>query len=201
MLDQRAMLASEPDLATEPPSDEATRMVPGEPLVTVCGVPLEGGERVVFFARPRHTRNKLAYILAGVVLAPLLVGIAFIAYGLLYERWHLRFVAVTNRRIVIQRGARPARWLRLDDVVEVRARRGGAPTGAIAAQARETGEPTDAKTDPTHWSRANAVIVTGRAGTLSIDESVAPETLGPALAHVLWTEGYLDRVPTVHHPV
>jgi hypothetical protein len=152
----------------------------------------------VFFARPRHTRNKLAYILAGVLLAPLLVGIAFIAYGLMYERWHLRFVAVTNRRIVIQRGARPVRWLRLEDVVDLRAQRTRAPTGAIAA---ETPDGTSAKTDPTHWSRADAVIVSGRAGTLSIDESVAPETLGPALAHVLWTDGYLERVPTVHHPV
>ncbi len=197
MLDQRAMLASEPDLAPEP-SPQPSAIVPGDPLVTVCGVPLEAGERVVFFARPRHTRNKLVYILVGILLAPVLVGIAFIAYGLMYERWHLRFVAVTSRRIVLQRGARSARWLRLEEVVDVRAQRARTPSGAIGAEA--PAGPL-AKTDPTHWSRADAVIVSGRSGALSIDESVAPETLGPALAHVLWTDGYLDRAPTVHHPV
>jgi len=191
------MLASQPDLAPEPAVSQPTAIVPGEPLLTVCGVALEVGERVVFFARPRHTRNKLAYVLAGILLAPVLVGFAFIAYGLMYERWHLRFVAVTNRRIVLQRGARPARWLRLEDVVDVRAQHGHASSGAIAAA---TPDRAQAKTDPTHWARANAVIVSGREGTLSIDESVAPETLGPALAHVLWTDGYLSRVPTVHHP-
>jgi hypothetical protein len=196
MLDQRAMLASEPDLAPEP-SPQPTALVPGDPLVTVCGVPLEAGERVVFFARPRHARNKLVYILAGIVLAPVLVGIAFIAYGLMYERWHLRFVAVTNRRIVLQRGSRSARWLRLDDVVDLRAQHTHPPSGAIGSASPER---MQAKTDPTHWSRADAIVVSGKGGVLSIDESVAPETLGPALAHVLWTDGYLDRAPTVHHP-
>lgn len=196
MLDQRAMLASEPDLASEPPP-EPTPVVPGEPLVTVCGVPLGAGERVVFFARPRHTRNKLVYVLVGVLLSPVLVGIAFIAYGLMYDRWHLRFVAVTNRRVLVQRGGRPARWLRLEDVVDVRARRAQTPSGAIATPLPAP----EAKTDPSHWTRASAVVVSGRGGALSIDESVAPETVGPAIAHVLWTDGYLDRAPTVHHPV
>jgi len=194
------MLASEPDLAPEP-SPEPMPVVPGEPLVTVCGVPLAAGERVVFFARPRHARNKLVYVLVGILLAPVLVGLAFIAYGLMYDRWHLRFVAVTNRRVVLQRGARPARWLRLEDVVDVRAKRTPAASGGIATPPPETPETSRTKTDPSHWVRAEAVIVSGRGGALSIDESVAPETIGPAIAHVLWTDGYLDRTPTVHHPV
>ena len=40
MLEQRAMLASEPELAPEP-SPQPSPIVPGEPLVTVCGTPLE----------------------------------------------------------------------------------------------------------------------------------------------------------------
>jgi hypothetical protein len=197
MLEQRAMLASEPDLAPEP-SPEPTAIVPGHPLVTVCGVPLEAGERVVLFARPRHTHNKLVYVLLGILLAPVLVGIAFIAYGVMYDRWHLRFVAITNRRVLLQRGARPVRWLRLQDIVDVRAKRTHAAPGAIVTPLPD---PTHAKTDPSHWKRADAVIVTGRGVALSIDDSVAPETIGPAIAHVLWTVGYLERSPTVHHPV
>jgi len=196
MLEQRAMLASEPDLAPEP-SPEPSPVVPGEPLVTVCGVPLEGGERVVFFARPRHLRQKVLYVVLGTLLAPLVVGLAFIAYGLMYERWHLRFVAVTNRRIVLQRGTKTPRWLRLDEVVDVKARQAAPRGGAIATPLPEArGE----KTEREHWSNAEAVVVTGRRGTLAIDESVPPQELGPALANAVWSEGWLERVPTVHHP-
>jgi hypothetical protein len=201
MLEQRAMLSSDPDLAPEP-SPEPAPIVPGDPLVTVCGVPLEAGERVVFFARPRHARQKVLYVVLGALLAPLVVGFAFIAYGLMYDRWHLRFVAITNRRLVVQRGTRSARWLRLRDVVDVRARRTSAPrAGAIATPLPELqGAPPSQKTNPDHWSNAETVVVSGRGGTLSIDESVPPGLVGPALANAVWTEGYLDRAPTVHHP-
>ena len=196
MLEERARLASEPDLAPEP-SPEPSPIVPGEPLATVCGVPLEAGERVVFFARPRHARQKVLYVVLGALLAPLFVGLAFLAYGLMYERWHLRFVAITNRRVVVQRGTKSARWLRLDDVVDVRAKRAPPRGGAIATP---LGETQGKKTEPEHWSNADTVVVSGKSGTLSIDESVAPEQVGPALANAVWTDGYLMRVPTVHHP-
>lgn len=195
------MLSSDPDLAPEP-SPEPSPIVPGEPLVTVCGVPLEAGERVVFFARPSHARQKLLYVVLGALLAPFVVGFAFIAYGLMYERWHLRFVAITNRRVVLQRGNRSARWLRLADVVDIRAKRATARGGAIAAPLPEAQGlvPVTEKTNRQHWSNAETVVVSGRGGALSIDDSVPPEVVGPALANAMWTEGYLDRAPTVHHP-
>jgi hypothetical protein len=203
MLEQRAMLDSDPGRGNDElpePSSRAPALVPGQALVTVCGVPLEDGERVVFFALPRHTRQKLVYVLLGVLLAPLVVGLAFIAYGLMYERWNLRFVAITNRRIVVQRGARSARWLRLEDVLEVRARR-EAPAGAIATMATPLpGGSSGERTDPRHWANARAIVVHGRGGALSIDESVAPELVGPAIANAVWTEGYVERMPTAHYP-
>jgi len=195
------MLSSDPDLAPEP-SPEPSPIVPGEPLVTVCGVPLESGERVVFFARPRHGRQRVLYVVLGALLAPLVVGFAFIAYGLMYERWHLRFVAITNRRVVLQRGKKSPRWLRLTEVVDVRAKRARARGGAIATplpEARGLAQ-TAEKPNREHWSNAETVVVSGRGGALSIDESVPPELVGPALANAVWTEGYLDTVPTVHHP-
>lgn len=191
-----ATLAPEPEHAPEP-SPEPAPIVPGEPLVTLCGVALEQSERVVFFARPRHARQRVLYVLLGVLLAPLAVGVAFIAYGLMYERWHLRFVAVTDRRIILQRGTKAARWLRLADVSDVRAKRTRAPSGAIATPYPEA---RSAKTDPRHWAEAEAVVVIGKSGALSIDECVAPQLFGAALANVLWTDGYLERAAAVHHP-
>lgn len=195
------MLSSDPDLAPEP-SPEPSPIIPGEPLVTVCGVPLEAGERVVFFARPRHARQRVLYLVLGALLAPLVVGLAFIAYGLMYERWHLRFVAITNRRVVLQRGTKTPRWLRLTDVVDVRAKRAPPRAGAISTPppADDGLALTAEKTKREHWSNAETVVVSGRNGALSIDESVPPEVVGPALANAVWTEGYLERVPTVHHP-
>lgn len=168
------------------------------PLLTVCSVPLEPGERVVFFARPRHARQKVLYVVLGVLLAPLILGLAFVAYGLLYDRWHLRFVAVTNRRVVLQRGTKSPRWLRLADVSDVRAKRARAPSGAIGSLYPEASH--GAKTDPKHWAEADAVVVYAKGGALSVEECVEPQLLGPALANALWTEGYLDTAPTVHHP-
>ncbi len=167
------------------------------PPATVCGVPLETGERVVLFARPRHARNKMVYVVVGILLAPLGVGFALIAYGLIYQRYNLRFLALTNRRIVLQRGHKPARWLRLAEVVELRAKRAGG-TGATIAGPQ--GVPAPEKTDPRHWAHAQAIVVHGRVGALSIDDSVALEQVGPAIANALQTEGAFDRWPAVNHP-
>jgi hypothetical protein len=204
MMEQRAMLRSEPELdALVEPSPEPVVVTPGQPLVTVCGAALEQGERVLFFARARHVRSRVIYALLGVLLTPLLVGIAFLVYGILYERWNLRFVAVTSRRVIVQRGARPARWLRLADVTDVRAKRGKA-AGVAAAPAPAAALPSESapaeKTDIKHWVGANAIIVQGPKGALSIDQSIRPELLGPAVANAVWTEGYVDRVPAVVHP-
>jgi hypothetical protein len=189
MMERRAMLTSEPDLdALVEPPPEPVAVTPGQPLVTVCGAALEQGERVLFFARARHVRSRVIYALLGVLLAPLLVGIAFLVYAVFYERWNLRFVAVTNRRVLVQRGARSARSLRLTDVTEVRAKR-----------RKGEGEPAE-KTDARHWLGAEAIIVQGPKGALSIDASVRPDLLGPAVANAVWTEGYVDRVPAVVHP-
>lgn len=193
------MLTSDPELdALAEPPVEPVAVAPGQALRTVCGAPLEPEERVIFFSQPRHTRSKLVYVLVGVLLSPLLVGIALIVYGLLYERWHLRFVAVTNRRVVVQRGNKQPRWLRLGDVTDVRVKRGRSPAGAGAqAQApRDDG----AKTEPNTWRGVAGIVVHGTKGALTVDASVPPELLGPTLAHALGTSGYVDSVPAVVHP-
>jgi hypothetical protein len=197
MLERRAMLDSASDIEAGDHSPAPASIVPGQPLMTVCGVPLEAGERVVFFARPHHARQKLVYVLVGVLLAPLVVGFAFIAYGLMYQRYNLRFVAITNRRVVVMRGTKRPRWLRLPEVTDVRARRAGSPAGTIAPSSPER---SHEKTDPRHWLYAEAVVIHGRGGALSIDESVPPELIGPAIANAVWTPGWIDRLPSVHHP-
>jgi hypothetical protein len=198
LLERRAMLDSVPEL--EAPASQP--LAAGQPLVTVCGVPLEAGERVVFFAHPRHLRQKLLYVLVGALLSPLVVGIAFIAYGLMYQRYNLRFVAITNHRIILSKGTKSVRWLRLSDVIDVRAKRAASTAqaiGAIGTGASPSARTTD-RTLPEHWRGAEGVTIQAKRGALSIDDSVPPERLGPAIANAVWTEHYVERVPTVHHP-
>jgi hypothetical protein len=179
-------------------------------LGTVCGFPLEPGERVVFFLAPKHTKAKATLIVVGVLLTVIIFGIFLVIYGVLYERWALSFVALTNKRIIVRKGRAQPRFVRLDDVVDVRAQRpetGGAGAGllgaamsAAATMAAAAAKKETDKTDVRYWETAQAIVVQGKKGTLAIDSSADPSRLGPALAKALYTKGYLDQVPTVACP-
>jgi hypothetical protein len=192
------------DDSLPPPPVEPIALIQGEPLDSVCGVPLETGERVVVLYLPDHKIAKWMYIVVGVLLIPILFGLVLIAYGVMYERWHLRFVAITDRRLIVQTGEKAARWLYLKDVVELRAKRmRSAAPGVVTPETREskTALATNAaKADATFWAEAEAIIAQGKKGALSIDKSVPPTTLGPALANALYTDGWIARMPTAHYP-
>lgn len=155
-------------------------------LGTVCGVPLESGERVVYFVAPDHTKTKRRIILWGALLTLILFGFVLIAYGAMYERWGLRFVALTNKRIIVGKGERGVRTARLAEIADIRGE--GNAGGAD-------------KTDSRYWVRSDGIVVEARGGgALFIDKSADPQRLGPALANALYTAGYFDRVPTAHCP-
>lgn len=203
---EEAMVVRSDD-SLAPPSVRPIATVPGEPLDTVCGVPLETGERVVLFYAADHKVAKWIHIALGVVLLVAIFGLMLILYGVYYDRWHLRFVAITDRRIILQKGRKPARWLYLKEVVDLRAKRASSSApgvvGVVAAAAGEakTALATrNAKTDPKFWSGAAAVIVQAKKGALSIDNSIPPTLVGPALANALHTDGWLKRLPTANHP-
>jgi hypothetical protein len=169
-------------------------MAPGIPaggdhmsLGTVLGTPLEPGERVLFFVTPNHARTKLLLVLLGILLAVVVFGIFVVIYGVLYDRWGIRFVAVTNHRILVQKGNAPARFMRLSDVVDVRSR----GRGTQAAKSNEE------KTMSPYWEASDAVVVEGTKGTFVLDASVEPKRLGPAIANAVYTAGHLDRAPSV----
>lgn len=154
-------------------------------LGTVCGFPLESGERVVYFVAPNHAKTKRRIILWGVLLTVILFGFVLIAYGAMYERWGLRFVALTNKRIIVGKGDRPARAVRLGEVADLR---GDGHAGGAD------------KTDSRYWMQSDGIVVESKAGPLFIDRSAEPQRLGPAIANALYTADYFDRVPTAHCP-
>ena len=199
-VEQAMVLRSDDSLS--PPPVAPIALAPGEPIETVCGVPLETGERVVLFFAPTHRAARCLLIAVGVLLAVVLFGIVLILYGVFYDRWHLRFVAVTDRRVIAQKGDRAARWLYLRDVVELRAKRDAAASGGAIATANQSAAlaTKEAKTDPKFWEGAEAIVVQGKKGALAIDRSVPPTVLGPQLANALYTDGYVAKLPTANYP-
>lgn len=183
-----------------PPPVVPIALVPGEPLETAGGVPLETGERVVFFFAPSHRVTRWTYILVGLLLTVLVFGVVLVVYGLLYERWALAFVAITDRRVIVRKGSRPARWLFLRDVAELRAKRSRAAAPGVVAEPGSGLAAKAAQTDPKFWEGAEAIVVRGKKGALSIDASAPPMRVGPALANALYTDGWTARVPTASYP-
>ena len=178
-----------------------------EPTETVSGIPLEHGERVVLYYVADHKLAKTLHIAIGVLLAVVLFGIVLIVYGILYDRWHLKLVIVTDRRIIVKGGDKPSRWLYLSEVVELEAKReaktGGGVIGAVGAvahhaQTEAASERT--QTDAGYWSNASGIVVQGKEGALSIESGIDFEVLGPALANAVFTDGYVARLPTANHP-
>lgn len=177
------------------------------PTETVSGIPLEPGERVVLFYVANHKLAKTLHIAIGVLLAVVLFGIVLIVYGILYDRWHLKLVIVTDRRVIVKCGDEASRWLYLKEVVDVYAKReakaGGGIVGAVGAVAHhaQTAAASVLKqTDAGFWSNASGIVVQGKEGALSIESGIDFEVLGPALAHAAFTDGYVARLPTANHP-
>ena len=195
------------DDSLAPPSVRPIATTAGEPLDTVCGVPLETGERVVMFYAADHKVAKWIHIVLGVIFLVAIFGLLLILYGVYFERWHLKFVAITDRRVILQKGDKPARWLYLKEVIDLRAKRASSSApgvvGVVATAANEakTALATkSAKTDPKFWAGTEAVVVQGKKGALSIDQSVPPTLVGPALANALYTDGWIERLPTANYP-
>ena len=155
-------------------------------LGTVCGFPLEPGERVVFFVAPNHKSTKTKLVLLGILLAVLVFGLFVILYAAMYESWGIRFVAVTNKRVIVQKGtSRAPQFVRLD---------------AVTALGPKNTASSAALTDLRYWADAASLVLETKSGALRIDKSADLPHLGPAIANALYTTGYFDRVPTVACP-
>jgi hypothetical protein len=197
----------ESDASLTPPPVRPAQLTPGHPLETLHGVALEPGERVVVYAAANHKTAKVIHIVIGVLLAPVLVGIAIIVYGVMYDRWHLRFVAITSKRVIMQKGNEPARWLAREEIVDVRSRRESGGGGGIYGAAATVGQAAENlvaqkkdKTDARYWVNTEAVIVQGKKGALTIGGGVNAAAIGRSVARLVSEDGWADALPTANHP-
>lgn len=73
----------------------------GMPGQTVLGLPLEPGERVIWFKKHDYTMDKIIYIVMGVLLLVILIGVIFIYLGATMDSRRPQAHALTNRRVII----------------------------------------------------------------------------------------------------
>ncbi len=173
---------------------------------TVLGVPLQPGERVLYYFKPSYTAEKIVYWILGVVLVFILVGIVFIVLALMMDSRKPRAQIVTNQRVIEISGKGVPTWIPLADAVDLTAERqksnaggggllGYAISAAVNAVANSLAE-KNSKMDPTYWKRTIAIHVVGRAGRLRV-ATKEPLKLGPLLARAIFEPGSADRAPGV----
>gem|GEM_PF-2416128 len=141
---------------------------------TVMGVPLEPGERVIWFQRHDYTVDKVILWIFGVLFLFILIGIIFIILAVIHDGRNPRAHVITNRRIIVIDGKGQPQSYALDqiaDIEPVRQSAGGGGGGLIglAVRAAVTAVANhmanqNAKVDPNYWNRTIAITLTTHHG-------------------------------------
>lgn len=136
---------------------------------TVMGVPLEPGERVIWFKRHDYTVDKIIMWVFGVLFLVVLIGIIFIILALIHDGRNPRAHVITNRRIIVIDGKGQQQSYALNQIADldpVRQSAGGGGGGLIglAVRAAVTAVANhmanqNAKIDPSYWNRTIAVTL------------------------------------------
>jgi hypothetical protein len=172
----------------------------------VMGVPLQPGERVVYFFKPSYTGDKVGLWIVGVLFAVILIGLIFIYLAVTFESRNPRAQIVTNMRVIEINGKGVPTWIPLNDAVDLTAERqksnaggggliGMAISAAVSAVQNSLAE-KNSKMDPSYWKRTIAIHVVGRTQRIKV-ATREPQRLGPLLARCVFEPGSADRAPSV----
>ena len=87
-----------------PPYHQQPPYAPPGP--TVWGVPLEPGERVLYYKRHTGSGERIFMFAMGVLFLPVLFGLLLLYWAVFYEETHERAQVITDRRIMGITGTR-----------------------------------------------------------------------------------------------
>jgi hypothetical protein len=173
---------------------------------TVAGVPLEPGERVLYFVKPSYTTDKVVLLIFGVLLAIVLIGFIFIYLAVTIEERNPKAQALTDRRLVSVPGKGAPIMIPLQyiqDITPVRQSAGGGGGGLVGALVRAAVTAVansiadkKAKTNPGYWARTIAIEVHTASGQVVKIDTRHGQVIGPMLARCLW-EGAANQLPPV----
>jgi hypothetical protein len=178
----------------------AVALAPAGAAPTALGVPLEHGERVIYFHKASYTSEKIAFIIIGVITIWMVIGIVFILLAIFFEKWNPKGQIITNRRVIgVDKNGVPSSYP-LPWVADVEARRRNSGRGliglAVVAIANSMAN-KKMKTDPSYWARAYAVQLKMHDGRLFEVPTREPHRFGPFLAHCVFAPGSSEAMPPV----
>lgn len=174
---------------------------------TALGVPLEPGERVLFFEKTSYKGDKIAFAILGVLFLIVVVGVVLLVLAYYWERWQPRGVVVTNRRVIaVDKNGVPTSTP-LADIADLDAERqqshagGGGLVGALVSVAVDAVADhmvsKNPKHDPAYWKRTVALVLVRRDGArVRVPTRRAPEA-GPFVMRLCGDPASVERLPAV----
>ena len=173
---------------------------------SVLGVPLQPGERVIYFYKPSYTADKVVLWICGVLFLIVLIGIIFIILALIHDGRNPKAQIVTNMRIMEISGKGVPTWMALQEAVDLDPERqkvqgGGGLVGALVSAAAtaiaDSMANKKSKMDPKYWARTIAINIQNRNGQKFRIQSRQPLVLGPFLARCILEPGAAQMAPPV----
>jgi len=165
------------------------------PPGTVLGVPLEPGERVLWFRKHDYTTEKIILIVFGVLTLIILIGVIFLVMAFTLEGRSPRAHALTNRRLLVfgpgnfAPAVYPLMYITNLTPRRRRSRGGGGGLVGLAVRVAVTAALNHAadqahKLTPAYWSRTEGIDIlfsNGRTAVVNCSTSYGP-LLGLLLA-------------------
>lgn len=177
---------------------------------SALGVPLEPGERVVYYQRPNYRAEKTRLVVIGLLTLIVGVGVLFLALALFYDRLNPRAQIVTDRRVIVVDGAGRAKSTALADIADVEAFRQntrygassllGVAVGAAAAAIANRRANQHDKRSLEYWAHTVVVVAVVRDGRRVGIRTRDGLTLGPLLARCVLSPGFAAQLPGVAAP-
>ncbi len=170
------------------------------------GVPLQAGERVIYFYKPSYTADKVVLWICGILMLIVLIGIIFIILALIHDGRNPKAQVVTNMRVMEISGKGVPTWMALQEAVDLEPERqkvqgGGGLVGALVSAAAtaiaDSMANKKSKMDPKYWTRGIAVNIQNRNGQKFRIQTRQPLVLGPFLARCILEPGAAQMAPQV----
>jgi hypothetical protein len=161
-----------------------------QPPPTVDGIPLQPGERVVYFVKPDYSFTKVSLLIFGLLFLVVAVGVFFLFARARVDRRNARSLVITTQRLLVAHGTGETSSLWLRDIARIE---------AIRFKSRSSADRLPPH-DPRFWHLATGMTVTTRQGedaTLSCQDRPKEIWLfGLFLAQGLARGGF-DQAPSV----
>ncbi len=173
---------------------------------SVLGVPLQPGERVIYFYKPSYTGDKIVLWIVCALTFWFLLGFIFLYMAITFDAKNPKAQVVTNMRVMEISGKGVPMWMALAEAVDLEPERqkvqgGGGLLGALVSAAATAIADSIAnkksKMEPKYWTRGIAVNIQNRNGQKFRIQTRQPLVIGPFLARCILEPGAAQMAPGV----